>query len=204
MANKKENSETFIINEEMINKATAYIPLVDKIAIAKTFAQNCIQPVEISVQKIQSDETLTLPQMYEDDTMAKQVHLMYVLLTEYLHVKVNDDFSAEDYDHYAQFHPLNQLERLKSGNVEVKNKVFNLLYDFKELKKLIDTEIYNLKSAHNDTIERFLAGITLLSTPENVQKMVTELQKVTEQVQEKQTEVKQKRATAKKTTAEKK
>ena len=130
--------------------------------------------------------------------MAKQIHLMYVLLTEYLQVKVNDDFSAEDYDNYAKFHPMNQLERFKSGSVEVKNKVFDLLYDFKELKKLIDTEIYNLKCAHNDALERFLAGVTLLSNPENVQKMVAELQKVTEQVQEKQAEVKQKRSAAKK------
>ena len=196
--------EQFIITDEMITNATDYIPLVSKIAIAKTLADRCVQAVDISVQKIQSDETLTLPQMYEDDTMAKQLNLMYILLTEYLHVEVNDDFSVEDYDKYAKFHPLNQLERLKSGNVEVKNKVFNLLYDFKELKKLIDTETYNLKSAHNDTLERFLAGVTLLSNPENVQKMVAELQKVTEQVQEKQVEIKQKRATTKKAIVEKK
>ena len=196
--------ERFEITDEMINKATDYIPLINKIAIAKTVAEHCVQPVEISVQKIQSDETLTLPEMYEDDTMAKQINLMYILLTEYLHVEVNDDFSAEDYDKYAKSHPMNQLERFKSGSIEVKNKVFDLLYDFKELKKLIDTEIYNLKSAHNDTLERFLAGITLLSNPENIQKMVTELQKVTEQVEDKQAEVKKKRATAKNPSAEKK
>lgn len=201
---EKEKWE-FIINEQMIKDATAYIPLLSKVAIATTIAQYCIQPVEMSIQKMQSDETLTLPQMYEDDTTSKNLHLMYILLTEYLHVQVNDDFSTDDYDKYAKFHPMNQLERFKSGSPEIKNKVFDLLYDFKELKKLIDTEIYNLKCARNDTLERFLAGVTLLSNPENVQKMVAELQKITEQVQEKQGEVKQKRATAKKTeTVEKK
>ena len=196
--------ERFEITDEMINKATDYIPLINKIAIAKTFAQNCIQPVEISVQKIQSDETLTLPEMYEDDTMAKQINLMYILLTEYLLVKVNDDFSAEDYDKFAKSHPMNQLERFKSKDTNLKNKVFDLLYDVKVLKKLIDKEIFNLNSAHNDTLESFLAGITLLSNPENIQKIVTELQKVTAQVQDKQAEVKQKRTTAKKPSAEKK
>ena len=196
--------EQFIITDEMITNATDYIPLVSKIAIAKTLADRCVQAVDISVQKIQSDETLTLPQMYEDDTMAKQLNLMYILLTEYLHVEVNDDFSVEDYDKYAKFHPMNQLERFKSKSPNLKDKVFDLLYDFKELKKLVEMEIYNAKCNRNDTLERFLAGITLLSNPENIQKMVSELQKVTEQVQDKQAEVKQKRTTAKKPSVEKK
>ncbi len=203
---KKKSKEPFIITEEMIEKAKAYIPLADKVAFAVVTAKECIEPVEIDVLNIQANETMALPSLYQEDTFKKQLYLMQAFLKDYLHIAVPDEFTAEVYDEYAKDQPLNQLERLKTkGKPEIKDKVFDLLADYKALKKLLDNEIYKLVTARNDTPSRILASVTLMSDPETVKKMVAELQKVTAQVEEKQTELKQKRTNTKKAeTAEKK
>ncbi len=203
---KKEQTKPFIITEEMVEKATAYIPLADKVAFAVVTAKECIEPVEIGVLNIQANETMALPSLYQEDTFKKQLYLMQAFLKDYLHIAVPDEFTADVYDEYAKDQPLNQLERLKTkGKPETKDKVFDLLADYKALKKLLDSEIYKLVSARNSTLDRFLASVTLMSDPETVKKMVAELQKVTAQVEEKQSELKQKRTNTKKAeTAEKK
>ena len=57
-------------------------------------------------------------------------------------------------------------------------------------KKYLDIEIYNLKSNKNNGLERFFAGITILSNPENIKKMVNELDALSEQIQNKQKKTK--------------
>ena len=101
---------------------------------------------------------------------------MSVLLMEYLKVTIPDDFSDKDYDRYASSHILNQLERFKS-NAELKDKVFDLLNDYRDFKKILDTEIFNEKEVRNDSVERLSAAISIVSNPENIAKMKDELEK---------------------------
>ena len=204
MATKKQK-EPFIITEEMIEKATAYIPLAEKIAFAKTYAAECIEPVEIDVLNIQANETMALPSLYEENTLKKQLYLMQAFLTEYLHIAVPNEFTTEVYDEYAKTQPLNQLERWKTkGKPEIKDKVFDLLADYKALKKLLDGEIYKLVTARSDSVSRVLASITLMCDPETVKKMTAELQKTIGEVEVAQKKLDEKRATAKAETAENK
>ena len=189
-----KKNEPFEITEEMIKKAKTYISLADKIAFAKTIAEECIESVEMSVQKIQSDEVLALPQLYEENAMRKQLYLMQAFLRHYLGVEVPNEFGVADYDKYAKSHPMNQLKRFKSGNAEIKNKVFDLLADYKELKKLLEIEIYNAKFARNDTVERIFAGITVGSSPEFIQKAVEQLKATTEEFEQKKGELMKKTA----------
>lgn len=173
----------FEITEEIIKGAATYIPLEDKMAFAEAVAESVLEPVEITAQKRQSDEVITLPQLWEENPQKKQLFLMQLFLRHYLRISVPDDFSTREYDKYASTHPMNQLERFK-GNTEVKHIIFDLLADYKELKKLLDTKIFNLKAIRNDALERFLAGVNLLSTPENLQALSAGLKQATEQLQQ--------------------
>lgn len=178
----------FIITEQIIQGAVTYIPLEDKVAFAQAVAESVLEPVEIMSKKVQSDEVIALPELYEENSQMKQIFLMQFFLRHYLRLDVPNEFSTSDYDKYASSHPMNQLERFK-GNAEVKCKVFDLLADYKELKKHLDIAIFNLKSARNDTLERFLAGVNLLSTPENIRALTDNLRQATEQLQQKREDI---------------
>lgn len=177
MATKKKDFR-FEITEEMLQRAARYVPLAQKVAFAETYAKECLRPVEITTQKLQSDSLLPLPQLYEESTLMKSLVMMQGLLTLYLHIDIgNVEFTPMEYDKYAAWHPLNQLERMKNV-ASVKDKVYDIIADYKELKKLFETEVYNQKTLHNDTMERLLAGISVINDPETMQKVMEELKKV--------------------------
>ena len=196
----KEHKEPFVITEEMIVKATSYLPLAEKRAFVNVMAKNCLEVVDVTLDEIAQETAIPLPQLHKEKCGAKQLYLMYYFLTEYLHIEIADDFGDEEYDYYAGSHIFNQLERFKSKDAEIKNKVFDILYDFKELKKMLDTEIFNLKESLNDGVERISSSIGLLSTPENVKALNELLQKTIGEVENKQKELAEKRTTPKKTT----
>lgn len=177
MAQDTKKNFNFIITEEMVKRATRYVPLAEKMGFIAAYAPDCLKEVEISVQKLQSDSLLALPPLWAENIQFKQMYLLRAFLEMYLHVEVATDFTSKEYDKYAAFHPFNQFERLKN-NPELKDIVFDILADFKELKKLFDIEIYNLKAARNDGMERALAGISIISSPEAVQKMQAEIEKL--------------------------
>lgn len=186
----------FTITEDLIRQATSYVPLSIKGAFAKTRADECLEKVDISVQKLEADTLLALPAMWQENTVIKQAVLMYAFLTLYLHVEnVPNNFSVEDYDKYAHTHPLNQLERLKT-NSAVKEKVFDIIADYKEFKKMLDIEIYNVKTAKNDGMERALAAISVISSPEAVKAMAEEMQHISQSIQEAQKKRKAKKQVA--------
>ena len=86
---------------------------------------------------------------------------------------------------------MNQLERLKNLP-SIKDKVFNIIADYKELKKLFEIGIYNRKASRNDGIERALAGITVINDPETMKKVIEELKKAQPQLAQKKEETEQK------------
>lgn len=177
MAQDTKKSFKFIITEEMVKRAARYVPFAEKMGFITAYAPDCLKEVEISVQKIQGDSLLALPPLWSENIQFKQMYLMRAFLEMYLHIEVATDFTSKEYDKYAAFHPFNQLERLKN-NPELKDIIFDLLADFKELKKLFDIEIYNLKAARNDGMTRALAAISIISSPEAIQKMQAELEKL--------------------------
>lgn len=195
MAQKKQ---PFIIDEEMIKKATSYIPLATKKAIVTALADACLVAVDKTTENIATETQLPIPQLYREECGAKSLYLMYYFLTEYLHIKLSDEFTEEEYDFYASSHIFNQLERFKCGNADIKNKVFDILYDFKELKKMLDTEIFNLKESRNNTLDRIQDSISLFASPENIKQLNDLLQKTIGEVETAQKKLDEKRATAKK------
>lgn len=198
MANKKEK---FKVTEEMISNASDYIPYFEKVTIASDLAESCIEAVDKGLDGIATETQLPIPQLYKERTGAKQYFLMYYLLTRYLHIDIKEaKWNDEEYDYYASSHIFNQLERFKSGNnVDVKAKVFDILYDYKALKSMLETEIYNLKESKNNSLDRIQDSISLFASPDNVKKLNDLLQKTIADTEVAQKKLADKRATAKKT-----
>ena len=204
MANKKEK---FKVTEEMISKASDYIPYFEKVTIASDLAESCIEVVDKITDGIASETQLPIPQLYKEQTGAKQYFLMYYLLTRYLHIDIKEaKWNDEEYDYYASSHIFNQLERFKSGNnADVKAKVFDILYDYKQLKQMLETEIYNLKESKNNGLDRLQGYLDLFASPDNIKQLNDLLQKTIANTEVAQKKLAEKRATEKKTeTTEKK
>lgn len=195
MAQEKKKAP-FLIDEEMIKNATSYISLATKKAIAKGLADACLVAIDTTTEKIVSETQLPIPQLYREECGAKSLYLTYYFLTEYLHIELSDEFTEEEYDYYAGSHIFNQLERFKTADKIIKDKVFDILYDFKELKKMLDTEIFNLKESRNDTLDRIQDSISLFASPENIKQLNDLLQKTIGEVETAQKKLADKRTKA--------
>lgn len=193
-----ESREKFIITDEMIRGAENYIPFVDKLTIVSETAEACLEPVDKEAAGIATETQLPIPQFYKERSGAKQYFLMYYFLTKYLHVEIAETgWTTEEYDYYASSHIFNQLERFKSGDAAIKNKVFDILYDYKQLKSMLEVEIYNLKEAKNSALDRLQDSISLFATPENVAKLNELMQKNLGELEEAQKKLAAKRDKAK-------
>lgn len=181
----------FKVTDELLCAANDYIPLSRKVSIARLIAPKCIEKSKTAEQNQKGLEFLALPTLWMDDLEMKSLYTMSVLLTEYLKIEIPEDFTDETYDRYASAHILNQLERFKS-NAQLKDKVFDLLNDFKDFKKILDTEIFNEKEVRNDPVARLSAAISIVANPENIKKMQAELEKSASEFEIAQREAKSK------------
>lgn len=188
--------DKFKVTEEMIAKANDYIPLARKKAIAKATAEACLEEVDRITADIATETQLPLPQLYREECGAKPLYLMYFFLNDYLRLDIGDELSEEDYDYYASSHIFNQLERFKSGEKGTKDKVFDILYDYKQLKQMLETEIYNLKESKNNSLERVQSYMDLFASPNNIKQLNNLLQKTIADTEVAQKKLAEKRATA--------
>ena len=168
---------TFIITDEIMAKAKTYMPLADKEDLAKQIADLCLVPMKTAEQNKIGEKLLAMPYLRAEDMAQKQMLLLRTLLGFYFDVEVDPEENGyTQYDFYAGAHIYNQLERFKS--TEYKTKAFDILSDFKDFKKMVDTEIYNIRANWNDPIGRFTAAMQILSTPENLKTLGEELKKM--------------------------
>lgn len=174
----------FELKEELMKKAITYMPLTQKIVLAETIARMCMKKVKPLNEKDGVDEFLIVPSVVGEDNYKKECLLLNTLLSHYFDIKV-PVMDAKTYDKYMGAHVLNQLERYKA-NPEYKEKAFDILTDFKIVRRMVDTEIFNLKTKENDMLERFMKGLSLFlaeqmtNNPEYLKKLKSELQKFVE------------------------
>ena len=188
--------EYFELTKDMMAGAKTYMPLYTKKTLAEAVAFRCVKPMtrlkwdgihlsERADGKEARDEPTSLPDLMEEDVALKMCLLQNVLLSWYFDVEMDEEnIGYEQYDFYAGGHPMNQIERFKADR-DVKNKAFDLMEDWREFKKMVDTIIYNYKMNANDPLKRFDAMLTVFSSPENIQALVNELQKSADEVEEK-------------------
>jgi len=174
---KKE--EKFVLTAAHIQNAKAYIPLDEKCDLAKEIAKRCVVISEDEGESVL--EILSLP-IKKEDIALKQLCLMNVLVTAYLNLPVKNPFTQKEFDYYAGSHLMNQIERFK-GNYDLKDKIYDMICDYKEFKKIVDTEIYNEKSTYNDSVSRVIRILATFSKKEDIDKLkeaVAELKAQTE------------------------
>lgn len=164
------------LTKEIIEKANDYIPLQRKHIWCRNVASVAIQNVTINGGE-KSQSAFATPDRYEENTMARQMALASALAQNYLHVyDVKTVLQEKDYDEILSSHLVNQLERLK-GDRDIRDKVFNILYDFGELKKMLNTEIYSRLGHFNDTLGRAFVAMSM-SDPQNLEQMSEDLKAI--------------------------
>ena len=171
--------EYFEITKEMLLKAKTFMPLEVKRIMSDDIAEKCLK--EVKVEERVGIPSLPLPPLYEESPETKAVLLASTLYGFYLDVEYEfeereDGTGVYDaYNYYFGGHPLNQIERFK-GDKDVKNIAFDLLEDWREFKKLVDTKIFSLKARKNDSLARIWDSLAVLGTPENIEALGREIE----------------------------
>ena len=169
------------LTKEIIENAKDYIPVERKHIWCKNVASACVAKVTVTGNGA-DNSPFYLPDRWEENTMARQMAMASALAQNYLGLWDEEEvLQGKDYDEIMGSHLINQLERMKSDR-DVRDKVFNILYDYNELKKMLNTDIYSRLGHLNDPLSRALAALQMVR-PESMQEL-------TDQVNELSTAVK--------------
>ena len=103
--------------------------------------------------------------------MYTNLYLMGVLAHEYLHIPYEGDGTGKEiidyenlkmpanvYDQWGASHVLNQLEQMKTDR-ELREKVFDLLNDYKDFRWMLAHEIDILLGHNNDVVTRMMQAL---------------------------------------------
>lgn len=163
-----------VITQEMIEDARTYLPVAEKEKFLQSASSLCINRLEMA-----GETGTALPPMYKENPAIKAQCLMTAFASLYLaqDIERENDFvmTREAYDEWAGSHVFGQMERLKKSKPEIRNTIFDLLDDYTDLQKRLNSEIYGLVSALNDPVARFLDSMATTATPENIKAISKEL-----------------------------
>lgn len=146
-------SEKIILTAEMIQAAKDYIPIAMKETWVADNAAKCFDKLAITADGEQ------MPAMYMINDSLKARYLMAAFVGLYLGAEYLADekdpalMSAEDYDRWAGSHVFNQIERMKH-NQDIRDKCFDMLYDYRILEKRFHSYIIGLLTVQNDAVIR--------------------------------------------------
>ena len=157
---------------EIVKNATDYIPLMKKQEMAETIAQKCIVKVLMKyTEKGDGTDSVPMPDRYQEYHMYTNLYLMGVLAHEYLHIPYEGDGTGKEiidyenlkmpanvYDQWGASHVLNQLEQMKTDR-ELREKVFDLLNDYKDFRWMLAHEIDILLGHNNDVVTRMMQAL---------------------------------------------
>lgn len=186
------------LTKEHLKDARTYIPIASKELLAEEIALWVMEPVEMT-----KDSVFPMPPMYKENRAAKNLLMLGILCRFYLRLdfkcqsvrlieggeKVDEqevDFfpTAEAYDELASSMIFNQLERLKKGNNEVSNTIFDILYDYKTLEQMVNAEIKELLLRKNDVLARTIDMLMLIGSEQNLEVLKEELSKLQSSLEE--------------------
>ena len=161
-----------VITPEIVKNATDYIPLMKKQEMAETIAQKCIVKVLMKyTEKGDGTDSVPMPDRYQGYHMYTNLYLMGALAHEYLHLPYEGDGTGKEiidyenlkmpanvYDQWGASHVLNQLEQMKTDR-ELREKVFDLLNDYKDFRWMLAHEIDMLLGHNNDAVTRMMQAL---------------------------------------------
>lgn len=163
------------ITKEMIAKARDYIPYKEKEDWINANAPKCFDRLSIKSGEEQ------MPPMYSVNIGLKKRYLMAAFANMYLGLTYDPDeqdvelMSVIDYDKWSENHVFNQMDRLKR-DAELRNKVFDIMEDYKDLSKWFSAQINSLLTVQNDYVIR-QAQYTTAQVAE-MPKLISQLQEL--------------------------
>lgn len=172
------------ITSEDIQKCTTYLSVGRKERLTRAIAAFCVEPVEI---KVGEGDGIVLPNRVRENRKLRQQYQMGILAW-YLgkdykeqEAQIGEDgetmqlslcMDEDDFNIWAASHVMNQLERLKkSKDHETANRVFDLLYDYKNIESMLSLAIRDELESRNDPLNRaaeFVMQIMTESTMEEI------------------------------------
>lgn len=141
------------ITEKMLLSARDYVPYEEKEAWVNETASKCFDRMLITVD----DDSM--PPMFKVNVGLKNRYLMAAFASLYMRVEFESDpsdatlMSVAEYDKWASGHVFNQIERWKK-DLELRDKCYDLLADFKSLEKWLMSEMNGLLDVQNDAVLR--------------------------------------------------
>ena len=203
--------DRYKVTPEIIDKANAYLPLGLKAALAKGISFFCVNVVRYDGKKDQAEDSkmenrFPVPVRYEENAIERTKYLMSVFLRYYLGVEYNLQSEIEidpkkenihlcipdllisdaDYDRFAGSFVFNQIKRLKKTSVDLQDKAFDLLSDFKDFEKRLGVEINNLIQRKNDPVNRFAKMAEEVTDPAWIGDLGDEMKRFVEAAEKKQ------------------
>jgi hypothetical protein len=159
-----------IITKEIIEKASDYMPLQLKVEMVERIAQECVARV-VMTKVGKNGEQEPLPDRCQEQQLLTNLYLMGVLASNYLFIPYEGEYDAREdnpyyglmmpldiYDRFAASHVVNQLEKLK-GDKDCRDKVFNILYDYGQFRRMLYDEIHRIVEHRNDVVWRLTEAL---------------------------------------------
>ncbi len=166
-------ADEFKITKTIMEQADTYIPIAMKEMIASDVSRVCVKETSTvrphGEEEEQGNEYAFSPTFCESPSSKARV-MMTILLSVYLHIWGDDTpllCDIESYDQWARAHVLNQLERFKAG--EYREKAFDLLADYKEMEKYLNSAIYAVLREMNDPVQRTVHVLSQFASAENIE-----------------------------------
>ena len=170
----------FEITKEIMANADTYMPLALKELISISKARECvketnyIQPMGVDTQ---FNGEYGMGPMYCESPSTKARILMTCLMVFYLKVWPDSTdmiCSLDDYDAWAKAHVLNQIERFKS--TEYREKAFDIISDYREMERHLNSAIYSVLRELNDPVKRFMEAFGTMGSIEGIQEAVKSIE----------------------------
>lgn len=170
----------FEITKEIMENADTYMPLALKELISISKARECvketnyIQPMGVDTQ---FNGEYGMGPMYCESPSTKARILMTCLMVFYLKVWPDSTdmiCSLDDYDAWSKAHVLNQIERFKS--TEYREKAFDIISDYREMERHLNSAIYSVLRELNDPVKRFMEAFGTMGSIEGIQEAVKSIE----------------------------
>ena len=164
-----------VLTEEIIrDKARSFVPLAEKEAFVRSVSDNCFD--RISIGGINGED---VPPMWKENGFIKQKYLAGALTRLYFGLEIETEAGDEwlpteaECDRIMAGCPMNQIERIRknSKDAAVRDKCYDLIYDFKALERLLTGEIAGMRPAANDVLSRFNRMMEAQTSPEAFEKL---------------------------------
>ena len=90
--------------------------------------------------------------------------------------------TMEAYDNLASSNIINQLERLKKSEKDVSNTIFDLMYDFKLLEQMVNSEIRDYVAQKNDVMIRLIKTLEIQMSEDNLEALTVNLEELQKEI----------------------